>query len=108
MHPSLKIVASEALQCPTLLMNGFGEHRIEGIGDKHIPWVHNVRNTDAVVAIDDEDTIAGIRLFNEPAGNKVLADEGVSAKIAERLPLLGISGICNLLASIKMARFYEL
>jgi cysteine synthase A len=46
-HPALKIVATEALQCPTLLMNGFGDHRIEGIGDKHVPWVHNVRNTDA-------------------------------------------------------------
>ncbi|HEX2973713.1 MAG TPA: pyridoxal-phosphate dependent enzyme, partial [Tepidisphaeraceae bacterium] len=51
--PGVKIVATEALQCPTLLRNGFGDHRIEGIGDKHVPWVHNVRNTDAVAAIDD-------------------------------------------------------
>ncbi len=107
-HPHLRIGAVEALQCPTLLMNGFGEHRIEGIGDKHVPWVHNVRNTDNVIAVDDEDTIAGIRLFNEPAGQKVLKDEGVSSKVLEHLPLLGISGICNLLASIKMARWYEL
>ena len=41
--PHLKVVASEALQCPTLLQNGFGGHRIEGIGDKHVPWIHNVR-----------------------------------------------------------------
>jgi len=66
-HPNLKIVATEALQCPTLLMNGFGDHRIEGIGDKHIPWVHNVRNTDAVAAIDDEDCMRILRLFNERA-----------------------------------------
>src|ERR1019366_3641222 len=62
-HPGLKVVAAEALQCPTLLMNGFGAHRIEGIGDKHIPWVHNVRSTDAVAAIDDEDCMRIVRLF---------------------------------------------
>ncbi len=67
-HPALKVVASEALQCPTLLQNGFGGHRIEGIGDKHVPWIHNVRNTDAVAAIDDEDCMRLLRLFNEPAG----------------------------------------
>ena len=69
----VRVAASEALQCPTLLQNGFGEHRIEGIGDKHIPWVHNVRNTDMVVAIDDEDCMRLLRLFNEPAGRKHLA-----------------------------------
>ena len=53
-HPGIRVVATEALQCPTLLRCGFGGHRIEGIGDKHIPWIHNVRNTDMVVAVDDE------------------------------------------------------
>ena len=53
--PYSKIAASEALQCPTLLNNGFGDHRIEGIGDKHIPWVHNIKNTDMVMGIDDGD-----------------------------------------------------
>src|SRR5450759_2102060 len=107
-HPALKIVATEALQCPTLLMNGFGDHRIEGIGDKHIPWVHNVRNTDAVAAIDDEDCMRILRLFNEPAGLKHLASLGVKAKELESLPLLGISSICNLLAAIKTAKHFEL
>jgi cysteine synthase len=107
-HPGLKIVATEALQCPTLLMNGFGDHRIEGIGDKHIPWVHNVRNTDAVAAIDDEDCMRILRLFNEPAGRKHLASLGVKAKELRSLPLLGISGICNLLAAIKTAKHFEL
>ena len=107
-HPGLKIVATEALQCPTLLMNGFGDHRIEGIGDKHIPWVHNVRNTDAVAAIDDEDCMRILRLFNEPAGQKHLASLGVKAKELESLPLLGISSICNLLAAIKTAKHFEL
>ena len=107
-HPALKIVATEALQCPTLLMNGFGDHRIEGIGDKHIPWVHNVRNTDAVAAVDDEDCMRILRLFNEPAGRKHLVRLGVKEKELELLPLLGISGICNLLAAIKTAKYFEL
>ena len=107
-HPALKIVATEALQCPTLLMNGFGDHRIEGIGDKHIPWVHNVRNTDCVAAIDDEDCMRILRLFNEPAGRKHLASLGVKASELKSLPLLGISGICSLLAAIKTAKHFEL
>ena len=107
-HPALKIVATEALQCPTLLMNGFGDHRIEGIGDKHVPWVHNVRNTDAVAAIDDEDCMRILRLFNEAAGQKHLASLGVKANELKSLPLLGISSICNLLAAIKTARYFEL
>jgi hypothetical protein len=108
LHPRLKIVATEALQCPTLLQNGFGAHRIEGIGDKHIPWVHNVRNTDAVAAIDDEDCMRIVRLFNEPAGREHLASLGVARRHLRRLPLLGISGVCNLLAAIKAAKYFEL
>ncbi len=106
--PGLKVVATEALQCPTLLLNGFGGHRIEGIGDKHVPWVHNVRNTDAVAAIDDADCMRLVRLFNEPAGRDYLAAAGVPAADCERLEPLGISSICNLLAAIKTARYYEL
>jgi hypothetical protein len=106
--PALKTVATEALQCPTLLRNGFGDHRIEGIGDKHIPWVHNVRNTDAVAAIDDEDCMRLLRLFNEPAGRELLAASGVAASTLDRLPLLGISSICNVVAAIKAAKYWEL
>jgi len=106
--PYLRVAASEALQCPTLMLNGFGEHRIEGIGDKHIPWVHNVRNTDAVVAIDDEDCMRLLRLFNEGAGQKVLAREGVKKAVLDALPLLGISGVSNLLSAVKLAKYYEL
>jgi len=108
LHPGAKIVATEALQCPTLLMNGFGDHRIEGIGDKHVPWVHNVRNTDAVAAIDDEDCMRVLRLFNEPAGQAHLASLGVDQATIGKLALLGISGICNMLAAIKMAKYFEL
>ncbi len=106
--PTSKIVASEALQCPTLLMNGFGAHRIEGIGDKHVPWIHNVKNTDLVVAIDDAATMALIRLFNEPAGSEYLVQQGVPTELVCQLPLLGISGIANVLSAIKFAKYYEL
>ena len=106
--PNSKIAAGEATECPTMLVNGFGEHRIEGIGDKHIPWIHNVRNTDMAIAIDDEASISLIRLFNEPAGHAYLADQGVSQDFIEKLPLLGISCVANMLMAIKFAKFYEL
>jgi cysteine synthase A len=106
--PHLKIVASEALQCPTLWMNGFGGHRIEGIGDKHVPWVHNARNTDAVAAIDDEDCMRVLRLFNETDGKSYLSSLGIPTTDVERLSLLGISGVGNLLAAIKTAKYFEL
>jgi cysteine synthase len=106
--PASRIVASEALQCPTMLENGFGAHRIEGIGDKHIPWVHNVRNTDMVVAIDDNAVVNLARLFNEPAGRNYLAAQGVPEATISQLDLLGFSGIGNLLAAIKFAKYYEL
>ena len=106
--PGCRITAAEALQCPTLLEAGFGSHRIEGIGDKHVPWIHNARNTDLVAAIDDEATMQLLRLFNEPAGDAELARRGVPDEARADLPLLGISSICNLLAAIKTARYYEL
>ncbi|MEJ2492271.1 MAG: pyridoxal-phosphate dependent enzyme [Desulfuromonadales bacterium] len=106
--PASKVVASEALQCPTLLNCGYGAHRIEGIGDKHIPWVHNVRNTDLVTAIDDTACMQLIRLFNEPAGRAYLVQQGVTDDLVNRLDLLGISGVGNLLSAIKMAKYYEL
>jgi cysteine synthase A len=103
-----KIVASEALQCPTLLQNGFGSHRIEGIGDKHVPWIHNVKNTDLVVAIDDNAVVNIMRLFNEPEGKKYLAKKGVPAPVIEQLNLLGFSGIANVLSAIKFAKYNEM
>ena len=106
--PSSKVAASEALQCPTLLQNGFGGHRIEGIGDKHVPWIHNLRTTDMVMAIDDEACLSLVRLFNEPAGRAWLVKQGVPETLAGRLDLLGISSIANVLSAIKLARWYEL
>ncbi len=104
LYPGMKINAVEALQCPTLLCNGFGDHRIEGIGDKHVPWIHNVKNTDVVTAVDDEACIRLMRLFNEDDGQKFLKGIKVSPETVEKLNLLGISGICNMLASIEMAK----
>ncbi len=106
--PSSKIVASEALQCPTLLNNGFGSHRIEGIGDKHVPWIHNVKNTDMVVAIDDAAVVNLMRLFNEPAGRSYLVEKGVPEAVVSSLDLMGFSGISNVLSAIKFAKYYEL
>ncbi len=107
-YPHMKIVASEALQCPTLLNNGFGAHRIEGIGDKHVPWVHNVKNTDMVTAIDDNSVVQIARLFNEPEGKKYLAKKGVPESTINNLNLFGLSGIANMLTAIKFAKYYEL
>ncbi len=106
--PDSKIVASEALQCPTLLENGFGAHRIEGIGDKHVPWIHNTKNTDVVVAIDDNAVVNLSRLFNEEAGQAYLVEKGVPEALVSQLDLLGFSGISNVLSCIKAAKYYEM
>jgi cysteine synthase len=107
-HPDLVVTAAEAWQCPTLLSCGFGGHRIEGIGDKHVPWIHNVRNTDFVCAVDDEQCLALLRLFNEPAGQSLLANQGIDDELVADLPLLGISSVCNLVAAVQTARHYDL
>jgi cysteine synthase A len=108
LFPTSKVAASEALQCPTLILNGFGGHRIEGIGDKHVPWIHNLKNTDVVMAIDDQACMSLVRLFNEPAGRAYLVKQGVPQALVEQLHLLGISGIANMLSAIKFAKWYEL
>jgi len=108
LFPSSKIGAGEAEQCPTLLENGFGSHRIEGIGDKHVPWIHNVRNTDLVIDLDDNVIVNVARLFNEPAGRAYLVKQGVPEALVNNLDLLGFSGIANLSMAIKFARYYEL
>ncbi len=107
-YPQSKTVAGESLQCPTMLQNGFGYHRIEGIGDKHIPWIHNTKQTDFVIAIDDQDCMNLLRLFNEPFGKQYLLREGVPEYMVNGLHLLGISSIANLLMAIKFAKYFEL
>ena len=107
-YPYSKLAVGEALQCPTLLENGFGGHRIEGIGDKHIPWVHNVKNTDMVIDIDDEDSQRLLRLFNCKEGQDYLKSLGLSDEQIEKFTWMGISGIANVLCCIKFAKYYEL
>ena len=107
LFPAIKVAAGEALQCPTLLYNGHGSHRIEGIGDKHVPWIHNMKNMDMVIGIDDEISIRLMQLFNESIGTAFLKEQGVSSEIVDQLHLLGISGIANLAGAIKMATYYE-
>jgi cysteine synthase len=107
--PSIKVCAGEALQCPTLLMNGFGEHRIEGIGDKHVPWIHNMKNMDVVAGIDDDPNIRIMRLFNEDKGKEFLRKEqGIDPELVSELSYLGISSIANLMGSIKLAKYFEM
>ncbi len=104
-----KIVAVEALECPTLLYNGFGEHNIQGIGDKHVPYIHNVMNTDFVTGVSDQATDGVGVLFNTEVGRGYLADRrGVADDVLKALPDIGLSGICNLLAAIKTAKYLGL
>ena len=106
--PGSLVGASEALQCPTLFENGFGAHRIEGIGDKHVPWIHNLKNTDLITAIDDNAVVNISRLFNEKVGQDYLVKQGVPPDFIPNLELLGFSGIANMLSAIKMAKYYEM
>jgi cysteine synthase len=106
--PQLRLGAGEAVQCPTMLTGGYGVHRLEGTGDNHVPWIHNARNTDMVIAVDDADVLGILRLFNEPAGQEYLVKElGLDESWVQSLSLLGISGIANLICCIKMAKYYE-
>ena len=100
-----RVVAVEALECPTMLYNGFGEHNIQGIGDKHIPLIHNVMNTDVVVAVSDRSTDALGVLFDADAGKRYLAERrGVDPAVIALLPAFGLSSICNVVAAIKTAK----
>ncbi|HSD48372.1 MAG TPA: pyridoxal-phosphate dependent enzyme [Actinomycetota bacterium] len=98
------IAAAEALECPTLLRNGFGEHNIQGIGDKHVPLIHNVMNTDLVVDVSDRDTDALNVLFNSADGRAYLAARGVDEASIAALGSFGLSSICNVLGAIKIAK----
>ena len=99
------VIAVEALECPTLLYNGFGEHNIQGIGDKHVPLIHNVMNTDIVTAVSDRSTDSLLVLANTEAGRRLLVDrQGVPAEVVAQLDRMGLSSFCNVVAAIKVAR----
>jgi cysteine synthase len=104
-----RIVAVEASECPTLLRNGFGEHNIQGIGDKHVPLIHNVMNSDLVVGVSERSTDALDLLFNSDAGAAYLAGRrGLDPAPIEDLRLVGLSGLANIVAAIKTAKFLDL
>ena len=104
-----RIVAVEALECPTMLENGFGEHNIQGIGDKHIPLIHNVMNTDVVCAVSDRATDELDVLFNTPEGRGFLTHrKGVPAEVVAALEHFGLSSICNVVAAIKTVKLLAL
>jgi len=103
-----KIVAVEALECPTMLYNGFGEHNIQGIGDKHIPLIHNVINNDVATAISDHSTDTLNVLFNTEVGRSYLAERGIAPALIAALDDFGLSSICNVLAAIKAAKYWNL
>jgi hypothetical protein len=104
-----RIVAVEAAECPTLLYNGFGEHNIQGIGDKHVPYIHNVMNTDMIAGVSDRATDMLLVLFNTEIGRKYLIERrGIDAGLVARLGDLGLSSLCNMLAAIKTAKYFDL
>jgi cysteine synthase len=108
-HHGAKIVAVEALECPTMLRNGFGAHNIQGIGDKHIPLIHNVTNTDVVVGVSDRHTDRLNVLFNTDVGREHLVRRrNVPKDVVEALGSFGLSSICNVLAAIKTAKAFGL
>ncbi len=103
----LKTVGAEPVQCSTLYNNGYGSHEIQGIGDKHVTWIHHVTNMDAIVCVDDSDCLKGLQLLTAEAGIEVLSGRGIPhEKTAAMARIFGISGVANVLAAIKTAKFY--
>jgi cysteine synthase len=105
-----KIVGLEPIQCPTLYCNGYGGHDIQGIGDKHVTWIHNVMNMDAVMCIDDIECKQGLQMLTEAPGWKVLTEKyGIDPQRVRKLSeIFGISGVCNVLGAIKTAKYYRM
>lgn len=106
--PDHKIVGLEPIQCPTLFNNGYGAHDIQGIGDKHVTWIHNVNNMDALMCIDDMECKKALQVLAEPDARQVLVSRyGIDAQVVEQMStLFGISGLCNILGAIKTAKYY--
>jgi cysteine synthase len=107
--PNCKIIGSEPIQCPTLIQNGYGGHDIQGIGDKHVTWIHNVMNMDAMVAVDDIECKLGLQLLTDPVGKGYLNTLGIAVEDTDKMAsIFGISGVCNVLSAIKAAKYYEM
>jgi cysteine synthase A len=103
-----KIVAVEATECPTMLCNGYGEHNIQGIGDKHIPLIHNVMNTDLVVGVSDAASDSLNLLFRSKVGREYLAGrKKLDSGLIQQFENVGISGFANIVAAIKTAKHLD-
>jgi hypothetical protein len=101
-------VGLEPVQCPTLYCNGFGGHDIQGIGDKHVTWIHNTDNMDAIACLDEWDCKKGLQVIAEEPGRKALARRGVPTALLDAMaPSFGISGVCNVLGAIKAAKHWR-
>jgi cysteine synthase A len=108
--PDHKIVGLEPIQCPTLSLNGYGGHDIQGIGDKHVTWIHNVKNMDAIMCIDDVECKLGLQVFADDDGKQALVEDfGIDQEMVDYLSTrLGISSICNIYGAIKAVKHYGL
>jgi cysteine synthase A len=105
--PECKIAALEPYECSTLANGGRGQHRIEGIGDKMCTLIHNVLTTDFVTLIYDDDCVKALKVIHDAP--HILAKLGVAPEVAEGMrELFGVSGICNILGAIKMAKYLKL
>ncbi len=108
-YPECRVVGLEPVQCPTLYSNGFGAHDIQGIGDRHVTWIHHTDNMDALMCIDEWDCKKGLQLMHEDEGLKALESRGAKPGQLECMQnIFGISSICNILGAIKAAKFYEM
>ena len=104
-HPGSATVGLEPIQCPTMYNCGYGGHRIEGIGDKHATWIHNVTAMDYIMCIDDADCVRGLQLIHD---GHAWASEALGADLSHLQDFFGVSGICNVLGAIKVARTLDL
>lgn len=103
-----RIAAVEALECPTMLENGYGEHNIQGIGDKHIPLIHNVMNTDFVIAVSDRSSDGLNLLFNSEIGRAYLRRrKTIDPALIASFDDVGISGVANIVAAVKLAKYMK-
>lgn len=107
-YPEVKIVAGEPVQCPTLSLNGYGGHDIQGIGDKHVTWIHNVMNNDAVVALDDIECKKLLQVMTDEEGKKFLKEFLKEEDVDTMADIFGISGVANIVGAIKMAKYYKM
>ena len=106
--PESVICALEPTECSTLFNNGRGTHCIEGIGDKMVTLIHNVLTTDYVSLIHDDDCVMGLELLERRLPLVETLLRLPQGKLVCLEGLFGISGICNVMGAIRLARHLNL